>query len=97
MKKKFEWDERKNAINIKKHGISFEEAAAVFSDPRCYEFYDSVHSLIEKRWIAIGLAALKILYVSFTERNDKIRLISAREADKNDLEVYFYGYGTTGY
>jgi len=97
MKTKFEWDERKNAINIKKHGISFEEAVAVFSDPKRCEFYDRVHSLIEKRWLTIGLAGLKILSVSFTERTDKIRLISARKANKKDMEVYFYGYGTTSY
>jgi len=94
---KFEWDERKNAINIKKHGISFEEAVKVFSDPRRCEMYDNIHSLMEKRWITIGLVGLKILSVSFTERDDKIRLISARKANKKNMEVYFYGYGTTGY
>ena len=88
---KFEWDENKNAVNINKHGVSFEEAAAVFSDPRRYEMYDGIHSLIEKRWIIIGLAGFKLLKVSFTERKDKIRLISARKANKKDMEVYSYG------
>ncbi|MCL2804874.1 MAG: BrnT family toxin [Treponema sp.] len=96
MKLKFEWDERKNAENIKKHGVSFEEATAVFIDPLRFEMYDSIHSFTEKRWITIGLAGFQILKVSFTERNDKIRLISARKANNKNMEEYFYGYGTTG-
>lgn len=96
MEIKFEWNEKKNVINQKKHGVSFEEAAIVFSDPIRYEMYDRKHSIIERRWIVIGLAGWKILKVSFTERDKKIRLISARKADKFDEEVYFYGYGTTG-
>ena len=95
MEIKFEWDERKNAINKKKHGLSFEEAALVFSDPRRYEMYDGLHSLIEKRWLAIGLANCKMVEVYFTERKDIIRIISARKADKNKMEEYFYGYGAT--
>jgi len=93
MKIEFEWDERKNAKNIKKHKISFEEAAVVFSDPNRYETYDRVHSLTEKRWETVGLAGFKMYRIIFTERNNVIRLISARKADKNDIEEYFYGNG----
>ena len=92
MEIKLEWEERKNQINKKKHGISFEIAALIFSDPMRYEMYDKSHSIIEKRWIAIGLSGLKLLKVSFTERDGKIRIISARKADKQDMEEYFYGY-----
>jgi len=95
MELKFEWDENKNVKNIKKHKVSFEEATMVFSDLRRYEIFDKKHSLIEKRWIVIGLAGIKILRVIFTERNEKIRIITAKKADKNDMEVYFYGNGTT--
>ena len=105
MELRFEWDEKKNIINIKKHGVSFEEAEKVFFDPEYYEMYDEIHSLLEKRWIIIGFAGSKLLKVVFTEvpamntadntmkRNGIIRIISARKADKNDEEVYFYGYG----
>jgi len=94
MELRFEWDERKNLINIKKHGVAFDEAENVFFDPECYEMYDEIHSFYEKRWIIVGLAGLKILKVVFTERNGIIRIISARKADKYDKEAYFYGYGT---
>ena len=92
MKLKFEWDEKKNAKNKRKHGISFEDAAIVFTDSRRCEQFDQSHSLFEKRWKIIGMIGLNALTVSFTERNGKIRIISARKADKNELEEYFYGY-----
>ena len=95
MKIKFEWDERKNTANIQKHGVSFEEAMVVFSDPMRYEMYDKVHSIIENRWIIIGLAGTKVLKVCFTERNTKIRLISARKTNEKDIKEYFYGYDRT--
>lgn len=92
MKLKFEWDDEKDKKNIEKHGISFEEAQLVFYDPKHYELYDEKHSIMEKRWIVIGLSGWKILKVSFTERRDHIRIISAKKADKNYEEEYFYGY-----
>ena len=92
MKYNFEWNEKKNKINIKKHGVSFEEAIMIFYDPMRYEMYDGIHSFIEKRWIIIGLSGWKVLKVSFTERQGKTRIISARKADNKDLEVYFHGY-----
>jgi uncharacterized DUF497 family protein len=70
MELRFEWDDSKSALNIRKYGISFEEAALVFSDPNCYELYDWIHSLMEKRWFIIGLAGWNILKVNFTERNN---------------------------
>ena len=94
MKLEFEWDERKNDINIKKHKISFEDAALVFSDPNRFEIYDGIHSLTEKRWIVIGLAGFKMYRVTFTERNNRIRLITARKADKDEIKEYYYGNGS---
>ena len=90
---KFEWDENKNRINKKKHGISFDTAKLVFLDPDRIEYYDSAHSDAEERWITIGKAG-NILYVVFTERDfgHTVRLISARLATKREREDY-YGDG----
>jgi uncharacterized DUF497 family protein len=94
MKLKFEWDNNKNAINKMKHGVSFEEAAIVFSDPKRYEMYDKIHSFMEKRWIVIGLAGWKILKVCFTEKEEIIRIFSARKATTTETKEYFYEYST---
>lgn len=84
---KFEWDSEKNEINKRKHGISFETAAKVFNDPLYIEMYDSEHSAEEDRYIAIGKVE-EVLFVVFTERKEKIRLISARLA--TDIERKYY-------
>jgi len=89
---KFEWDEKKNTQNKKKHGVSFETVKLIFYDPKRYEMYDKKHSFFEKRWITVGLAGLTVYRVAYTERSDRIRIISARKADKNDKKEYFYGY-----
>jgi hypothetical protein len=92
MRLKFEWDERKNAVNIMKHGVSFEDAKLIFYDPKCIEIYDCGHSLHEDRWRLIGLSGYNILTVIFTEKDGFYRIISASKADKKEEEVYFYGY-----
>ena len=84
----FEWDDEKNRINKKKHGISFETAAHVFEDPNCLEMYDLEHSSDEDRYIAIG-AVGDILFVVYTERVDNIRLISARLASNVERSLYY--------
>ncbi len=85
----FEWDEKKNQINLRKHGISFEGAVFVFNDENRIEIYDSLHSKIdEDRYITIGMF-IKILYVVFTEHEGKIRIISARLANKKEKEIYY--------
>ena len=84
----FEWDDEKNRINKMKHGISFETAAKVFTDPRYIEIYDSEHSLGEDRYIAIGLVE-DVLFVVFTERRHAIRLISARLATEIESRYYY--------
>jgi len=90
----FEWDEKKAAGNIKKHGVSFESALKVFNDPMRYEIFDHTHSFFENRWLTIGMVNTIILEVVFTERLNCIRIISAQKADKEEEEEYFYGYST---
>ena len=89
---KFEWDETKNQTNIKKHGISFEEASMVFYDDNAIVFDDPDHSIEEERFLIIGtLENSKVSIVShcYRESNEIIRIISARLATKNERNTYF--------
>jgi uncharacterized DUF497 family protein len=88
---KFKWDDEKNSVNQVKHGVSFEDAAMVFRDPKRIEMYDWEHSFLEERWLTVGLFRLTVLVVSFTERGGSVRIISARKADKDEEKEYFYG------
>ncbi|MEG3834519.1 MULTISPECIES: BrnT family toxin [unclassified Microcoleus] len=89
---KFEWDEKKAAVNLSKHGISFEEARTVFDDPLYVDFYDPDHSDEEDRYIIVGESQQgNLLIVSYTERADFIRLISARKVTRVEREVYEEG------
>lgn len=91
----FTWDENKNEINKKKHGISFEEATEVFSDDNAILFDDPDHSLEEDRFLIIGaIKSSKICIVSHCYKDDDniIRLISAREATKRERTVYQEGW-----
>lgn len=87
----FEWDEEKNRINKRKHKISFETAANVFFDEDRIEQLDEFHSDDEERWQVIGMVD-EILFVIYTERDDRTRIISARRADKKERRMY-YGNG----
>jgi hypothetical protein len=84
----FEWDEEKAKLNMKKHGIPFETAAKVFLDENRIEIFDEVHSINEERYITIGLAG-DVLFVVYTERHPKIRLISARLASVKERKMYY--------
>lgn len=86
----FEWDERKNRSNMQKHGVSFETALFVFDDPEHIVMYDEDSSVEhgEDRYIAIGEVG-KVLYVVYTERGEKTRLISARLADSSERRDYY--------
>ena len=89
---KFQWDERKNAKNTKKHGVSFEEARTVFLDENALRFYDPDHSESEDRFIMLGMSyKLRVLVVChcYIENDTIIRLISARKADKNESKDYW--------
>jgi uncharacterized protein len=86
----FIWDENKNRINVKKHGVSFEQACKVFDDARKLEKFDTVHSTLEDRSIIIGQAEANLLFVVNTEiDNETIRIISARKANKKEQEAYY--------
>ena len=88
----FEWDDEKAAANIAKHGISFDEAKTVFDDPLYVDFYDPDHSFDEHRYIIIGESQpRRLLIISYTERDNVIRLISAREVTRSERETYEEG------
>lgn len=87
----FEWDDEKAAINLKKHGVSFQTAALVFYDENRIEMYDSEHSLEEDRYITIGMVE-DVLFVVYTERKDRLRIISARLANKKERSMYYERY-----
>ncbi len=85
----YEWDENKATTNLSKHGVSFEEAKTVFDDPLYVDFYNPDHSYGEHRFILLGASAQgRVLFVSYMERNNIIRLISAREATPSERKVY---------
>ncbi|NCS25983.1 MAG: BrnT family toxin [Microcystis aeruginosa BS13-02] len=89
MNLQFEWDNPKAKLNLKKHGINFKEAKAVFQDPLAYIFDDAWHSVGEKREIIIGHDNKnRLLVVCFTERNQIIRIISARLTTKKERQDY---------
>src|SRR5262245_35983551 len=88
---RFEWDERKNKSNRRKHGVSFEEAQTAFSDERGVVIDDPEHSDDEDRFVLLGMsAALRVLVVCHCCRagGDVIRIISARRADRSEQSDY---------
>ncbi|HEX3253715.1 MAG TPA: BrnT family toxin [Pyrinomonadaceae bacterium] len=88
----YEWDEAKSASNREKHGVSFEEAATVFGDPLYVDFYDPDHSVDEHRYLIMGQStAGRLLIVSYTERDEVVRLISAREVTSSERRAYEEG------
>jgi len=86
---KFEWHGTKAAANLRKHGVSFDEAATVFADRLSHVFPDVDHSDHESRFLIIGMSqAGRILVVSHTDRVEKTRIISAREATRKERTFY---------
>ncbi len=88
---RFEWDERKNHSNIKKHKVSFEEAQTAFKDENAIQFPDPDHSQEEARFILLGLSwKLRVVVVChcFRKSDLVIRIISARKADKSEKQNY---------
>lgn len=87
---RFEWDKSKAALNLKKHGVTFDEASTLFSNPLASIFDDEDHSSCEPREIIVGHSVIdRLLVVSFTEGHDGvIRLISARVATRREREDY---------
>lgn len=86
--KHFEWDENKELANIRKHGIDFEDAKLAFGDPFLLKKYDEIHSIAEDRYKLLGRVG-QLLFVAYTEREGRIRIISARPATKKEKELYY--------
>ena len=85
----FEWDARKAEQNLKKHGVSFDEAASAFSDPFALTINDPDHSLDEPRFVTIGMTAeQRLVTIAHTDRGDAVRLIGARQATRKERQDY---------
>jgi uncharacterized DUF497 family protein len=86
---KFEWDEAKAAENLRKHGVSFDEAITVFEDPLFLIFSDVSHSFREQRYIIMGGSNQgRLLVVAYTPKKDRTRLISAKKATPWERKAY---------
>ncbi len=88
----FEWDQAKANSNIKKHGVSFEEAESVFYDEAAIEYYDHEHSDWEERFLMLGLSRksrMLLICHCYRENDDVIRIFSARKATQNEARNYY--------
>ena len=89
---RFEWDSDKADINMKRHGISFEEATESFFDPDAADDYDDEHSGYEARYNLIGFSSHRLLLIVYTEPGENvIRIVSARKAEKKHRRIYEQG------
>ena len=89
MKPDFEWDPEKAEKNLLKHDVHFDEASSIFTDSMFITFLDEEHSTNEERYITIGLSNKgRLLLVAHAEKNDRIRIISARRVTKNEEKFY---------
>lgn len=89
---RFDWDPDKAARNLAKHGVSFNEATTVFGDTLGWTYPDIGHSEIEPRWITIGMSEQRrVLVVIHIEEDPMVRIISAREATRNERRFYEEG------
>ena len=89
MSLKFEWDPKKAASNLSKHGVSFEEGLTVFGDPLARIFDDEDHSIEEQREIIIGHSVKeRLLVVCFTSQGESVRILSARKATRKERKDY---------
>ena len=92
---RFEWDPAKAASNLRKHGVSFEDAQGVFYDERGLLLDDPDHSAVEERFILLGLSAsagMLVVVHCYRRHRDVIRLISARRASRRERERYAQGW-----
>ena len=89
---RFEWDSAKAARNLRKHGVSFEEAVSVFYDPLAATGADPDHSEDEERFVTFGISSAgRLLVVSHSERGEAIRIISARATTPLERRIYEEG------
>jgi uncharacterized DUF497 family protein len=90
MKLKFEWDDAKARANLRAHGVSFDLAKAVFNDPFATERLDDREGYGEERFVIVGrVEGNVLLFVAYTEREEQIRIISARRATQYEQDDYF--------
>ena len=88
----FEWHEAKSEANLRKHGVSFSEAMTVFADPLALTGFDPDHSENEDRYVTMGTSALnRLLVIVHTDRDEVLRIISAREATSRERKDYEAG------
>jgi hypothetical protein len=89
---RFEWDPKKAERNLKKHGVTFQEAATVFGDPLAMTFQDPDHSIEEERQLTFGQSLRRrLIVVSHTKRGDRTRIVNARLMDRNERVIYEEG------
>ena len=91
---KYEWDEAKNRKNLAKHGLSFEDAAQVFSGP-CVTFEDDRFPYGEQRLVTLGLLAGRLIVMAHSPRDEGTRIISMRKGNRREHEIYQKRLGTT--
>ncbi|MBL8665410.1 MAG: BrnT family toxin [Candidatus Odyssella sp.] len=86
----FEWDRDKAASNLRKHGVDFADAAQVFLDPFMLE-YEDLGTFAEIRFNALGMVRNRLIFLVYTERPGRIRIISARKATRHERRQYHEG------
>jgi len=86
---RFEWDDAKAAANWRRHGVSFEHAAMAVGDTFAVEWIDDRRDYGDERLNLLGMCRETLLYVAFTERDERIRIISARRAERHEQDRYF--------
>ena len=85
----FACDEKKYQVNLRKHGVDLLEASTAFFDPCCMSFFDAEHSETEDRYRLLAETTNgKLLFIVYTVKNDVVRLISARKAQKEEVRIY---------
>ncbi|MDX8525075.1 BrnT family toxin [Mesorhizobium sp. MSK_1335] len=84
----FEWDDEKAAGNVAKHGVAFSDARRLFDDIHALHYVDRSMVYEEERFVGIGIVNGVVLTVVYTERGDRIRLISARKATRHEQKAY---------
>ena len=92
---RFEWDAEKNRANVIKHGFSFENASRAFSGPMSSRI-DDRRDYGEERWIGLGRIEGVVIAIAYTARSDKVRIISARKANRNEAKAYEQALGQEG-
>jgi uncharacterized DUF497 family protein len=91
----FEWDDDKAARNFVRYGVTFERARLVFADPFGVGEIDDREDYREDRFSLVGMVEGTLIFVAYTERGDRVRIISARQATKHEQDDYFQQNGQT--